>query len=71
MGPVKESYLFYIKAGDQFTTEFALSPPYFSTMSITNGKREQYQLEERIDQFVKDNQYIQPSKNSYKYHKII
>jgi hypothetical protein len=66
MGPVKERYLFYKKAGDQFLgravsgmnmmmTEFAVSPPYFDTTTITNDEREQYQLEERIDQFVMEN----------------
>jgi hypothetical protein len=66
MGPVKERYLFYEKAGDQFlgravsgmnmmTTKVAVLPPYFDTTTITDDEREQYQLEERIDQFVMEN----------------
>ena len=56
MGPVKERYLHYEKAGDQFlgravsglnmmTTDFAVSPPHFDATAEVN---------EEIDRFVKD-----------------
>jgi hypothetical protein len=65
MGPVKERYLFYEKAGDQFlgravsgmnmmSMEFAVSPPYFDASTVTDDQVEQTELDERIDKFVLD-----------------